>query len=299
MPELSTLADSTANRLRLLQIELADANEEERKEFLTREITGVLKSVLPDKRRAFLTELEHRFPTWELRSGGAGQSEAAPGRPEAPPEEHDWTFFLNELLKAVEGLSDGERQKLIERLAAAGLAPRSEGEWPVGSAEELRSKLGIRDNQSLIPEQVVKLTVLLVELANGLERTIWKTWREIAPRSLIKKTGNLPKAMAESATGGETAHVKSQIDQLRSLIVGITNSVAFLGYKVADKYLNELSPEAIKRTVPDPGMFRREARWWEKYEQLAWGPRDTIDREVREMVHKATEEIIQGLQPLQ
>src|SRR5882672_3856395 len=56
---------ATANRLRLLQVELADQPESARREYLNEVISQSLVGVHPGERAAFIEELKARFPTWD------------------------------------------------------------------------------------------------------------------------------------------------------------------------------------------------------------------------------------------
>ena len=48
----------TANRLRLIQVDFADENEQTRRDYLCEEIERALKTVLPDERSEFLQRLQ-------------------------------------------------------------------------------------------------------------------------------------------------------------------------------------------------------------------------------------------------
>ena len=61
-----------ANRLRLVQMDFADQDDETRRGYLQEEIQRALGGVVPSERRAFLEELQSRFPTWD------GSAPAAP-----------------------------------------------------------------------------------------------------------------------------------------------------------------------------------------------------------------------------
>ena len=299
MPQRSVSVDATANRLRLIQIEFADASEKERKKHLSDAIEQSLKTIHPQRRREYLGQLETRFPTWDIRVEGASPSAEPSGSIEPPPEINDWTFLLQHLLRVAEDLSEDERQTLVDRLAEAGLVPPGQAEWPRSAEKELRSKLRIDERQPLVPERVLQLAGMLTEFARGLE-SVWNTWKKIGPTSRFKKSAGLQKAIADFVTGGQDmtrGYVKPDLDRLRQLIAGITNAVALFGRQIAEKYLAELSPDSVKSAARPRGALEcKPAPWWEKYEELAWGPTaDTIQRDMENLVAKNTEIIIKGL----
>ena len=61
---LSSVA-ALANRLRVLQEQLADEPPSERGVFLAGEVKRTLGTVDPRERKAFLEELLNRFPAWD------------------------------------------------------------------------------------------------------------------------------------------------------------------------------------------------------------------------------------------
>lgn len=298
MPEFSGTVDVLANRLRLLQVELADASDEERELCLSQAIDAELKKQLPADRKAFLRDLETRFPTWDIR-GDSGAEAAPPEGLERPVELDNWTFLLEELIRAAETLSEDDRRTLSDRLDEAGLVPRTETEWPRAAEKELREKLRVGEKESLEAERVLQLAGMLAEFARALD-SIWGAWKKIAPASRFRKPGDLGKAMVKFVTGTQDmtrGHVKPELDALRRLVAGITNSVALVSHKIAEKYLNELSPDSVKNAArPKKTLECPPAPWWEKYEELAWGPTsDVIATTVRNLVADDAERIIQGL----
>ncbi|MCA9290303.1 MAG: hypothetical protein KDA25_04185, partial [Phycisphaerales bacterium] len=180
---------STANRLRLVQIDFADESPEVRQQYLVDEIERALSRTDPDQREAFLQELEYAFPTWDAW-GSAPAPAAAPSA--APPtdarEDRDPSYHLRRLVELSAGLSAEEKAAIVERLRRAGLAPASGGDWPQEAAAALRERLRLPESAHVDPERTVELVSLLVhDLAGPLDDIVWRTWKQIAPRSDLRR----------------------------------------------------------------------------------------------------------------
>ena len=74
----------TAQRLRLIQVDFADEDQQTRLEYLHEEMARVLKTVLPEHRKAFLEGLMERFPAEHPATTPAA---AAPPHGGAVPQE--------------------------------------------------------------------------------------------------------------------------------------------------------------------------------------------------------------------
>ena len=238
--------------------------------------------------------METRFPTWDIRADPQDSS----GTAEPPPELNDWTFLLEHLVRVSRGLSEDERLKLIDGLAEAGLVPEGQTEWPRHAEAKLNASLGLGEKQKLQPERILLLTGMLAEFARSLNG-VWALWTKIDTTSRFRRSGDLHNAIKEYVSGTQDmtrGYVKPELDQLREVITGMTNAIAIFSRQIASKYLNELSPDSIK-TAARARRFGecRPAPWWEKYEELAWGPTEgVIENMVTNSIADAALIIIKG-----
>ena len=120
------LADLTANRLRLLQADLADATEAERREQLSDEVRRALEKVPSAERNAFLEGVEARFPGWEggrVVTYGEGDGGGSAVAPTDIAELNDPAFLVRQLVKNADKMPEADRRAAGERLAAAPHSP--------------------------------------------------------------------------------------------------------------------------------------------------------------------------------
>ncbi|XVJ57994.1 MAG: hypothetical protein HEQ23_00805 [Tepidisphaera sp.] len=131
---------SVAQRLRVVQAELADHPADERRAMMRDEIELVLRSMVPGERKQFLFELMDAFPLFgEGSSAPAGGSEgpgpdratmdalaAAQAELAAAKSElsrfNDAAYVTERLVELAKRLPDEQRRAVIKRLATAGLS---------------------------------------------------------------------------------------------------------------------------------------------------------------------------------
>ena len=112
---VSNLVTGTANRLRLMQADLADADDRTRQEVLSSEIDRALAKLVPGRRQDFLEALLVRFPTWET------SPRALAPRPAPAADLQDPEVLVSCLVALAGDLQADRRAALVEQLRAGGL----------------------------------------------------------------------------------------------------------------------------------------------------------------------------------
>lgn len=132
---------SVAQRLRMVQAELADHPADERRAMLRDEVDLVLKTMVPGERKQFLFELMDAFPlltepprTSEAPSGGGGAADKATldalaaAKTELNAAKTELSRFtdagnvVERLVELAKRLPEDQRKAVMKKLATAGLA---------------------------------------------------------------------------------------------------------------------------------------------------------------------------------
>ena len=116
---------ATVNRLRMLQVDLADESDLVRQEQLSEVIKRALAEIVPEQRQAFLEELRDRFPNWDAGSTGQADQKETITASDMYEDLDDPDFLIEKLTAIAPSLSDDKRQSLAAKLQQSGLA--SEG----------------------------------------------------------------------------------------------------------------------------------------------------------------------------
>ncbi|MFG0326010.1 MAG: hypothetical protein ACF8SC_01900 [Phycisphaerales bacterium JB037] len=271
--EITARADEAAARLRAIQSELAGEEASLREEQLTHEVTRAMSGMTPDERSAFLDELNKRFPSWDqavaapvVASGGGGGA-----RSERDAAELDDPSFLAQRLAQVAGrLSEGDRRIIRDTLAEAGLVPKSSGEVPSESSEELRRLLFGADSGPVDAARCVELLAAYADFALSLDKLVWRTWQQMAKSSRLRRKGSLTSKSAAYAAGDREVsrnEIKDELELLRRLTAGLVTSVSQTGHLCYAR-MNHLLPESVMDFVHGEGK-KGEKAYWRKFESLA------------------------------
>lgn len=300
--ELSAKAASTANRLRLLQIDFADASPDERRGHLEDEIERAIAQIVPDEREAFLRQLQEMFPAWDANVDVAPRVEQSAATSRVDERElKDGSFLVQRLADLAPQMAEAERLALAGRLAKAGIAvPSSNGAFPEAAAEKLRQRLSVPATTALDAARTVELAGLLAELAVSLDQVVWNTWKTIAPRSELRRSGDLARSMGRFAAGDQDVsrgQVKQDLERVRQLVAALISSVGQAGRQFAQRHFTRFSVDAIKEAAgPGTIMKPQAVRCWEKYQELA-GPMDAVamESELLQAIAKYAEDLVKGL----
>jgi hypothetical protein len=219
-----SLAELTANRLRLIQADLADEPAESRRAHLDDEVRAALEKVPIDERNEFLSVVEDRFPAWEGGRVVSGSSEGTLVSATDMAEFNDPAFLLRQLVRAAEGMSPEQRREAGERLAAAGIAPAGVGEIPAESLARAKQSMQVPGDKDADAGRVLETAALLAEQVILLDTLVWKIWRQIAPDSQHRSRAQMASTLASYVTGsGETGRgeVAESLERFRQLTAAL------------------------------------------------------------------------------
>lgn len=287
---------AVANRLRLLQIDFADQSEADRRGYLGEELSRVLAGLPPSERKAFLEELQSRFPTWDSNVRLESNASARPAFDER--ELSDASFLVTRLIAVAQTLPPERKAAVVQRLKEAGLAGAAGAAvaWPDAQANDLRAKLQMAANERLDPTRVLELLTQLAEVACSLDQVVWNTWRVMSPQGTIKRPAVLQKTMARFIAGDQDVprgQVSQDVGKLRQLIAALIGAVSQTG-RFAMQHFKSFWPDEIKVLVGTSG-FGLEGRYWRKYVELA-GAMDAnaVQDAIRQAIAEYAEALIRG-----
>jgi hypothetical protein len=295
LSEESLWASGLASRLRLIQANFADDPASVRHGYITEEIERALKDISPTKRKAYLEALAERFPAWEgVRSAPTSDDKA--GAAPLTAEE-----LVARLLQLAPTLSPEARAAFANQLHAAGLSIKESADAFLQLPPELQKKLGLASGKPLHLERAVKVLIITTELALALDQLAWALWKQLAPRSTIRKESDFQR-LAGSYLAGDAevsgAQLMQPVEKTRRLIAGLLGAVGRAGSAYAKKYASQLSPEVIEDWAKMEKKFTEslEAACWRKFVQHAkeHASEPAIEHEIQEAIAKAAENLILG-----
>lgn len=285
-------AAGVAARLKLLQIDGADATAAQRGEFFTEEIGRALKPIPAAKRDAYLDALAEKFPAWGLENSVESKPAAAPAP--ASPE-----TLLSQLIAAIPQMDSATRQDAAHRLAEAGLGAVPARGGACELPAELQKKLGL-DSGAVATDKAAQLLTALLQEFTKLEPLAWETWAQLAPRSAVRRdpaTEEL-KTAAGRFLRGEAALAPCQqgLEKTRKLMAGLLAAIAMGGKEFAEEYMVRFLPQNIEDVVHSRGgggLFgdSTEKKCWVKYKELAYGDPGAIEKRIRDAIARQAEEI--------
>jgi len=287
--EMSHLVAATVNRLRLIQADFADDVDKVRQEHMSDEIQRVLSTLVPAQRQAFLEQLRECFPTWDGQAGSEQQKQTRVDYSLTDQREwNDVSYVLERLIELAGSLPVDQKQKVIDQLASAGLAPVGLHGWPEQLVGELRTKLKVDAGQSIAPDRVLELTMRLVEFTYSLDQLGWQIWKNIAPRTMSRNKGNLQQTLGRFVGGEADVPLTNDLERLRHLIASILAAIAQIGDQFARQHLAKFAPHEIETSaMMEPGGFlvAKEVKCWRKYVELAkLLDESSINREVQQII---------------
>lgn len=283
---------TTANRLRLVQIDFADQAEHVRREYLGEEIKRALANILPGDRAAFLEELSARFPTWDARVEVRRDAQAASNFD--AKELADPSFLTRRLIEVYQLLPEAQQRAVVARLMEAGIG--STRDWPQQAAQQLKSKLLMNEKDPIDALRLLDLTAFLAELATSLDQVVWATWKAIAPQANVRRPAAVQRTMGRFVSGDPNTsrgQIAQDVNKLRMLIAALIASVGQSG-RFAAQYYKVLAPDEIKAIVPTGFMGSNDTRYWRKFEELWAHHADSavVDAEIRKEIARYTEVVM-------
>ncbi len=300
--DLSRLVAATVNRLRLIQVDFADQPQDVRENYLSDEVEHALAKLLPDQRGPFVQELKERFPTWEgnVDVSGPSQQNAVQSTSDAK-DLQDYTFLISRLVKLAPTLTEEQRKTAIARLKDAGLAEAGTGPaWPAQPMKVLKTKLQLTDKDKFDAGKILELTSELVAFASSLDQLVWATWKQVAPKSDMKRPTPVQRSFAKFSTGDQEVsrtQFAGDVDRLRQLCAGLISAIAQAGNLFAQKHVGKFSVANIEAYADKmPGMLvGKEQKCWRQYKELATAMDvQTIEIEIQNAIAEYTETLIKG-----
>ena len=255
-------ASGLANRLRLTQIDCADDDAATRRQYLASEVAECLGKVQLEDRQAFLKELTSRFPLFSHATGDAVE----PGPPQAesaPPT--DPGTLVRRLQESFAAMPAQDKEAVLDGVLSGVLGEAIEarlGESPAAATPG-------PDDQAVD----AGLADILADYVDGVERYVWKTWEEIAPRTPTHRPVGLKRGLdALSGPGGEEARaqLKKGLLETRSLVVAFMTAIPIAGRLLAQNHLSELTPSRIEQWARmNKGLMTTlEKASWDRFKQL-------------------------------
>jgi len=269
-PEARSWAEKVATRLWMLQTSFADDPPAARQEYLVEEIERSLKDVSPSRRSEYLAALMERFPGPERLDAPYFKPPPVEQVPKSAQE------IADELVARLGELSGESKKVLAQKLQSFGLfTVQSKGlELP----PELQGKLGMTAKDILDEERLTKLFGLLLEMIVSLDHLIWSLWKNIGPRSAVRRdptADNLRRTVGRYLSGDRevaTLQISQMLDKTRQLVAGLLSAIGAAGEIYARRHLEKFAPEKIRAAVePKPAGFigGAELKCWRRYVELA------------------------------
>ncbi|MEE9129639.1 MAG: hypothetical protein V3T84_06435 [Phycisphaerales bacterium] len=302
--------DASANRLRLIQLDLIEEAEEVRESYLAEEVKRQLGSVPPGQRAEYLEQLRQRFPAWDTQVDVSRPSEQGALRSAADEKDlNDWSFLVSRLSDLAATLSEEVRQVIRDRLAAAGLAyNRPDPGWQEAITKATRTEFQLDDQHQIDVSRALELLAVLAKCVKGMNKVVWTTWREIDHRSKIRGGGSefehrLTRFVA-GAQDVDPTMVSRDLERLSQLVAALIGGIRGGAGTFARTHCDTFSIEAISRLVEvEGGGFlagSKEAKRWRKFEELAGGALDpdSIEREILQAVGATATELLERNRPV-
>jgi hypothetical protein len=290
-----------AARLRLLQADLADEPAGDREQALEGAVERALQNVPAELRESFLNAIVAEFPGPE----GTPPVQAIPEQPPAAPRSTDPVALATELAGMLPNLSGDQVEAISRQLAQGGLPQQAGTGAPAALPEELLARLEkLAPGKPLDQRRALRILDVLLEFSLSLDQLVWQVWKAVAPKSVIHKDGgrfgDFRKSLGPYLTGDpevSTEEVRQLLEKSRKLVAGLLGALGMVGETYADKFLERLSPEAIRRAAEaEPGVFEGiERKCWRKYSAVFAdlnGP--AIEKDVLNTIRKSTEKLILG-----
>jgi len=294
VPEARSWAQNVAARLWMLQTSFADDPPNARHEYLVEEIERSIKDVVESRRSEYLAALIERFPGPERID--------TPSLGPTPVDKVERTAqeVADELLSLLPELSREARAALAQKLQALGLlvAPSKGLELPL----ELLGKLGLTPNDKLDEQRLAKLFTALLELVITLDHLIWNVWKNIAPKSSVRRdqASDNPRRIVGRYLSGDrevaTLQITQMLDKTRQITAGLLSAIGPAGEIFARKHLEKFAPEKIRAGVEtkSPGFIAGvEQKCWRRYVELAAElSGQAVETQIVEGIVAYTEELV-------
>ncbi len=276
----------TSQRLRVVQQGFAEADQQQRTEYLCEELDRRLKEIPYGERQAFLQGLLAQFPAWP----SDGPSGGGPARPSDEKPLEDPLPLAEALIRRLAAVAPGQREAVLDHLrkAVPELSRPADGSGEAG--KNSKSPLGLSDGAGLPEARLGNLAHLLTEFVAKLERWTGSVWAEIPSKSTLrppKHIEEIARRFLHDQTRGPE-EIAKELQLLQQFVTVIMAAARKAGDDVTRRHFQKFSPEAIQASAEmeatSPWVRLKtagEIRYWRKYCELAQDVgTDYVDREI-------------------
>lgn len=283
-----SLAERTANRIRLLQADLADEDAEARRAHVADEVREALSKLVPHDQERFLAALEDRFPAWEAEGFGAhvpAESQPVSVSPTDLAEFNDAGFLIRQLQRLAGSMTPERRVAAAQELARAGITTGGGGGVSPEAMDRLRAALEVGPEVSIDLERSVQVMATVLEKLVSLDDIAWKNWMQISEnrrRGRSEMAGLLGRYMSGDTEVG-SSQVVDELEAFRRLAASLMLALSQSG-EAAYKQMRRLHPDEIEGVIRNEKgsvLVSQDVRCWRRYRELA-GSMDAaqVEREV-------------------
>lgn len=293
----------TANRLRLIQVDFADESEQMRMDYLCEEIERALKAILPEERNEFLQRLQEKFPIGNISTlPMLKEQEDKNVSVTDETKLQDADFLVHSLLEILPTLPSDRKESVVEKLRQIGLGLQVRENYSDESIEKLRTKLQLGYEPGFDTDRLAELIILLVNFVYKLEPLVWNTWRQLSPRSSIRRSGELKKTIGQFLSNDSNIsqeHVENELKELQQLTAAVITAIGRVGSQFAKHHLAKFSPSEISSLVKMEHrsvLVSHEVKCWRKFLELADTlNEDSIETEITKAIVNYVESLVKGL----
>jgi hypothetical protein len=301
--KMEILVHETANRLRLIQVDFADESEQTRMDYLCEEIERALKKVLPEERNEFLQKLQERFPIGHIatlqvlkKQQGESSSVTDNNKPQ------DAGLLVNSLLEIFPKLSADQKESVAESLRQIVPGSQIRANYSDEAIEKIRAKLQLNDELDFNTDRLAELFALFANFLYKLEPLVWNMWRQLSPRSSIRRSGELKKTVGQFLCDDSNIsqeHIENELKQLQQLTAAVITAIGRVGSQFAKHHLARFSPSEISSLVKMEHrsmLVSHEVKCWRKFIELADAlNEDSIETEITKAIVNYVESLVKGL----
>ncbi len=283
-----SLAERTANRIRLLQADLADEDPDVRRAHVTEEVREALAKLVPHDQERFLEALEARFPAWEAE-GMVAQAPAsnAPPRSVAPTdmaEFQDPGFLIRQLQKLAPAMTGEQRVRAAEELARSGITTGGAGGVSPEAMDRVRATLELSPEMSVDMERLVHVMATVLEKVVSLDDIAWKNWMKMSENRRSRGRSGLAGVLGKYVSGNDevgSSQVTDELESFRRLTASLMLALSQSG-QAAYTQMRRLHPDEIEGIIRNEKanlLVSQDVRCWRRYRELA-GAMDAAQVEV-------------------
>jgi hypothetical protein len=273
-----SLAERTANRIRLLQADLADEDPDVRRAHVTDEVREALSNLVPHDQEKFLEALESRFPAWESQGlvprGNTNAEAPVPVAPTDLAEFNDAGFLIRQLQKLAPDMSAEQRVRAAEELERSGISTGGAGGVSPDAMDRLRAALELSPESAVDLERTVHVMATVLEKVVSLDDIAWKNWKQMSSDSRRSRgrsglASMLGKYMVGDGDVGRS-QVTDELEAFRRLTASLMLALSQSG-QAAYQQIRKLHPdeiEAIIRNEKGSVLVSQDVRCWRRYREL-------------------------------